>query len=252
MKRLALGDGCVSIISGDAEVRIAKGAKATIVVEPRASLSLTLKVNAGEGSAVKCYMICDKAVRIALTNHVGRKAVVHNSCIYLAGAQVVVRNSLEGDGAQAYDLHAFIGRRDESFRLDAVLRHAAHGTKGDILVKGVVKESASANLGGMIRIEKKGAGAESFLAEHVLLLGPNAKARADPALEIENNDVSSRHAASVSRIDDEKIFYLMSRGLAEEVARNLIVAGFLESVIGRVDDGVWRARMQKTAEKALA
>jgi Fe-S cluster assembly scaffold protein SufB len=252
MRRLTLGDGGVAKISGDAAVSIAKGAKATIVVEPRASFALTLRVNAGEGSAVRCYMICDKAVRIALSNRVGRNAAVHNSCIYLAGAQVDVRNSLEGDGAQAYDLHAFIGRGNDAFRLDAVLRHAAHGTKGDILIKGVVKESASADLGGMIRIEKNGAGAESFLAEHILLLGPDAKARADPALEIENNDVSSRHAASVSQIDDEKIFYLMSRGLAEEAARNLIVGGFLESIIGRVDDGIWRARMLKMAEKALA
>jgi Fe-S cluster assembly scaffold protein SufB len=250
MRRVALGDGGIAKISGDATVSVAKGAKATIVIEPRKHIALTLK--AGEGSDVRCYMVSDSDASVTQTNHVCKRAIVHNSCLYLGGAQVKIHNSLEGDYAQAYDLHAFIGKGNDRFRLDAVLRHAAHGTKGDILVKGVVRESATAALGGMIKIEKNGAGAESFLAEHVLLLGPDAKASANPALEIENNDVSSRHAASVSQIDEEKIFYLMSRGLPEAAARNLVVGGFLESIIGRIEDGEWQARMMERVGKALA
>jgi Fe-S cluster assembly scaffold protein SufB len=86
----------------------------------------------------------------------------------------------------------------------------------------------------MIKIEKNGAGAESFLTQNVILLSPSSHATANPELEIENNDVSSRHAASVSQIDQDKIFYLMSRGISQKDSRKLIVDGFLEAVIEKI------------------
>ena len=56
-----------------------------------------------------------------------------------------------------------------------------------------------------------------------------SKARTDPKLEIQNNDVVCRHSASVSQINEDEIFYLMSRGITRAVARSLIIDGFLES-----------------------
>jgi Fe-S cluster assembly scaffold protein SufB len=100
----------------------------------------------------------------------------------------------------------------------------------------VVKDGASAKISGKIKIEKCGAGAESFLTERVILFNPGAHAIANPELEIENNNVSSRHAASVSQIDEEKIFYLMARGLTREEAKKTIVEGFFESVLGKIEN----------------
>jgi Fe-S cluster assembly scaffold protein SufB len=103
----------------------------------------------------------------------------------------------------------------------------------------------------MIKIEKSGGGAESFLSEHVMLLDPGAHATANPELEIENNDVSSRHAASVSQIDSEKIFYLMSRGLSREESRKMIIEGFLESAIADIPEGKMREELMKKTMAAI-
>jgi Fe-S cluster assembly protein SufD len=76
-------------------------------------------------------------------------------------------------------------------------------------------------------IEKNAQQTKSFLRENVLLLSPNAKAEAIPNLEIEANDVKCSHAATISNISDEEVFYLMSRGISRKEAEELIVEGFL-------------------------
>ena len=83
-------------------------------------------------------------------------------------------------------------------------------------------------LKGKILIEKDAIGAEAFLRFKVLLLGENARAEVDPELEISCNQVKASHAASVGQIDEEQLFYLMSRGLNKKDAVKLIVKAFLE------------------------
>ena len=78
-----------------------------------------------------------------------------------------------------------------------------------------------------ILIEKDAVGAEAFLRFKVLLLGENARAEVDPELEILCNQVKASHAASVGQIDEEQLFYLMSRGLSKQDAVKLIVEAFL-------------------------
>ncbi|MCI0503341.1 SufD family Fe-S cluster assembly protein [Candidatus Micrarchaeota archaeon] len=250
MRKLEVGNGQSAIVIGGSEVRVEAGAEARIVFKPAGDAKIELY--AGEKSRVHCCMVSDTGATFALTNHVGPGAIVHSSFLWLSGAKASVSSILEGTGAEAYDIHAFISRDECELGLDTLLCHEAKGTKGDVLVKGVVGESASARLGGRIKVGKGGAGAESFLAEHVMLLGPEARASANPELEIENNDVSSRHAASVSQIDEAKLFYLMSRGVGREDASGLIVGGFLDSAIGKIGDGEWRGALMERARKALA
>jgi Fe-S cluster assembly protein SufD len=83
------------------------------------------------------------------------------------------------------------------------------------------------------------------LTQNVILLNPKSHATANPELEIENNDVSSRHAASVAQIDEEKIFYLMSRGVSREEARKMIVSGFLEAIVEKIEDDEIRGQINK-------
>lgn len=162
-----------------------------------------------------------------------------------------VENRLAGIGARADDMQVFIAKGDESLRLDSRLVHEAEKTSGDILIKGIVSDRAFADIGGMIKIEESGPGAASFLKEQAMLLGPFARARANPALEIKNNDVSSRHSASVARIGEEKIFYLMSRGLSREEAKGAIVEGFIDSAFAKVGDPEVQAILRKAVLERL-
>ncbi|MFZ5500309.1 MAG: SufD family Fe-S cluster assembly protein, partial [Candidatus Micrarchaeota archaeon] len=160
-------------------------------------------------------------------------SVLRTTSLWLSEGRQKMVNVLSGERSEAYDMHLFIGKKGDLV-IDTTLRHIAKDTKGDVLIKGVVQDGAYAGLDGIVKIEKGASGAESFIAEHVLLLSPQARARARPRLEIENNDVSSRHAASVTPIDKDKAFYLMSRGISEKDSGRLIVEGFMLSAIERM------------------
>ena len=107
--------------------------------------------------------------------------------------------------------------------------HLAPNTRSLVKSKGAAWDSGVVELSGLAKIEKSAPGSVSRVECKALVLGEKARARADPELEILNNDVDCSHAASVREIEKEKIFYLQTRGLSEEEAKRLIVEGFLGS-----------------------
>lgn len=236
-------------IQGDAQVDIADGSIATIIIKPEKDSKVVLSI--GKGCKVRSFVIQEKKASVEQINHVGEDSVIHTYSLWLSDGSGKLLNSLEGARSEAYDVQVFVEKGADRLHLDSVLRHAEKDTKGNILVKGIVRDNAAAKLDGMIKIEKSGGGAESFLSEHVMLLDPGAHATANPELEIENNDVSSRHAASVSQIDSEKIFYLMSRGLSREESRKMIIEGFLESAIADIPEGEMREELMKKTMAAI-
>ncbi len=250
MRRIR-GSGSTSLeVRESAEIEIEAGADAEISIFPSGQMRIGIK--AGRGSRVRCFTVCQSGARISQANRIMAGAHISSSSIWLAGADAKLENALEGKGARSDEMHLFVTGGRDKLRLDSTLRHSERDTKGDILIKGVVRDRASAILEGMIRIDKKGRGAESFLAEHAMLLGKGAHASASPELEIENNDVSSRHAASVSQIDEEKLFYLMSRGIRRREAKGLVVEGFLESALDRMEGDGWRERFLALARSAIS
>ena len=233
-------------IHDDAEIDI--NSDSIIIIRPKKDAAV--KLNIGKNCNVNTYLIQEKEVSVTQENHVGEGSVLHSHCIWVAKGQGKIRNILEGKGSEAYDLHIFVEKED--FHLDTLLRHKEKNTKGNILVKGIVRNNGSAKLDGMIKIDKTGAGADSILTEHVMLLDPGAHATANPELEIENNDVSSTHAASVSQIDENKLFYLMSRGIPKDDAKNLIVEGFLESGVNHIKDEKMKKEFMKLISASQA
>lgn len=105
--------------------------------------------------------------------------------------------------------------------------HRAPHTTANTTLKGVAWDSSQLKLSGIIVIEKSAQQTKSFLRENILLLSPKAKAEAIPNLEILANDVKCSHAATISNISEEQVFYVMSRGLTRKKAEEIIVDGFL-------------------------
>ena len=138
---------------------------------------------------------------------------------------------LNEEGANAKLTGVFTGDTDNAINLNSTMIHHAPHTTGNTLVKGALNGSAKSDLKGMIKIDKHGQGAEDLLTERIILLSSKARAQAEPTLEIDNNEVKATHAASVSKVNEEQLFYLRSRGLSEEQGKNFIVQGFLQEVI---------------------
>lgn len=113
-------------------------------------------------------------------------------------------------------------------RVVVIIHHKSAHTRANTTLKGVARDHASLTFVGRIIIDENCGDSHSFLTERILLLSDTAHAKAVPDLEIKTDDVSCSHAASVSNIPDDHIFYLMSRGLSHSQAEEMIVEGFLE------------------------
>ena len=83
----------------------------------------------------------------------------------------------------------------------------------------------------MVHLQRAAQQTSAYQSTHSLLLSSNARADALPILEIEADDVRCKHGSTTGRVDDEQIFYLMSRGLSRQEAQRMIVQGFFETVI---------------------
>jgi FeS assembly protein SufD len=152
------------------------------------------------------------------------------------------------DGAGAEDVEVVFGDNEQKFDLVSDLSHVGQSTKGRILSNSVLTDKAQSVFKGMIRIGKQAKNSNAYLAGHAILLSEDAKSDAIPGLEILTNDVKATHSASVSQIDEEQIFYIMSRGLTESEAKKFIVLGFLEPAISRIKSEELRDTMRDLIE----
>jgi FeS assembly protein SufD len=149
-----------------------------------------------------------------------------------------IDNLLKGEGAYAEHSDIIFGNKNQAFDITADLTHLEPSTRGRVLAKSVLKDTAKSLFKGMIKISKNAKGSESYLAGHAILLDKGAKSDAIPGLEIETNEVKATHSASVAQMDEEQMFYLMSRGFSKDSARRIVVDGFLEPLARRMSPKV--------------
>lgn len=130
-------------------------------------------------------------------------------------------------GAEVEIAGAFSAENKEAVEVEVVVHHQAPHTRATTVLKGVGRDQAKLRFVGRIIIDPECGDSNSFLTERILLLSDKAMAEAVPDLEILTDDVRCSHAASISRISPEQLFYLMSRGLTKKQAEVLIIEGFL-------------------------
>jgi Fe-S cluster assembly protein SufD len=132
------------------------------------------------------------------------------------------------------------------------LRHVGANTEGHMEFKTVVKDTGYAVFDGMIKIEKGSRGTISRLEEHALHLSQKARNDSIPGLMIDTNDVQrAGHASTSGQIDDEQLFYMLSRGIKREEAIHMIVTGFFEPVLDRIPLEALRDRVSGLIESKL-
>ena len=141
---------------------------------------------------------------------------------------------MDAPGAGGEDTQIFFGRDEQIHFLTTRLLHRVGDSTGNVLVRGALKDRARSIFDGLIRIYHGAQRSNAFLEEHTLLLNPGARSDAIPGLEIEANDVRCTHSATVGEIEDEKLFYLESRGIPYDEARKILVLGFFEFATNKV------------------
>jgi Fe-S cluster assembly protein SufD len=145
---------------------------------------------------------------------------------------------LAGNGAKVTMLAIILGKDTSKLDLNINISHQKPNTKSKIIVKGVLEDNADINFNGLIKIEPGAKDADAWLSAHLLLLSNKAKGTVIPNLEIKENNIKAGHAATIGRINDMELFYLMSRGLSKKEAKSLIIQGFMESILIQFPDKI--------------
>lgn len=144
-----------------------------------------------------------------------------------------IETALRGSGASTQMLGILWGYAHQHTDYHTVQDHMAPHTTSDLLYKGALTDEAKSIFSGRIRVVKGAHGTDAYQANRNVLLSKKASAYPSPNLEIEANEVRCTHGASVGKVDQDQLFYLMSRGLTRDVATRMVVEGFFEDVLQR-------------------
>jgi Fe-S cluster assembly protein SufB len=109
--------------------------------------------------------------------------------------------------------------------------HAAPNTTSNIFAKSISKDGGRSSYRGLLEVAKGAHGSKSKVVCDALLLDPASRSDTYPTIRIGEDDVDVGHEATVSKVGDEQLFYLMTHGIDEEEASKLIVNGFIEPIV---------------------
>ncbi len=168
-----------------------------------------------------------------------------------ANGKVRMDTRLAGPGSEARVTGGYAGGPGQHLDFDTTQVHSAPNTFSDLAFRGVLAAGSTAVWRGMIRVDPGAQGTDAFQESRNLLLSPDAHADAIPGLEIEADDVRCTHAAAIAQIDGDQLFYLTSRGLDPATAKQVIIEGFLESLVERLAEGPVREEISAALERRL-
>ncbi|GAO99594.1 Fe-S cluster assembly protein SufD [Fructobacillus ficulneus] len=163
-----------------------------------------------------------------------------------------VSSRLIGEGAaSAVKVAAFTNQKQvQGFNTE--VQNIGRHTIGHIYQRGVILNSSSLVFNGRGTIIKGAKGSDAQQESRVLMLSERGRGEANPLLLIDESDVTAGHAASVGQVDEQQLYYLMSRGLPEHVARRLVVRGFVGEVLAKLPDVDLQNRVIAAIERKLA
>jgi Fe-S cluster assembly protein SufD len=232
----------VERLTGNADREIAVSTAIDLAAD--ADLTYTVLQNVGPGVRVDASRI----------SHVGEGARIGWNVALLGGASVTDRviSDHTGAGANTEIAALFFPVAREVVQLTTEVQHNVPHTNSQTVVRSIAAGRGRGRYFGNIRIAPHAHGSEASLRDDTLLIGKDAKIDAIPALEIAANDVKAFHGATVGAIDEEHIFYLMSRGIERDAAEKLIALGFFEPSVARFPGEVLRAELRTLLEEKLA
>jgi Fe-S cluster assembly protein SufD len=187
---------------------------------------------------------------------IGRDAKFKHVVVSLGGDLVRVTPSTRftAPGAEAEMFGLYFADAGQHLEQRLFVDHAVANCKSNVLYKGALQgRNAHAVWVGDVLIRKEAEGTDSYEANRNLLLTDGARADSVPNLEIETGLIKGAgHASATGRLDDEHLFYLMARGIPEDVARRLVVRGFLHEVIQHIRVPAIEERLIASVERELA
>ena len=179
---------------------------------------------------------------------VGRDATVTSLIVALGGAfnKANVESAMVEPGARSEMYGLLFGNEKQFFDHHTLQDHMAPNTTSDLLYKDALADGARSVYSGLIRAHGTAQRTDAVQTNRNLLLSDQCRADSIPNLEIETNDLRCTHASTVSPVDEDQIFYLVSRGLDRQTATQLLLEGFFEPVLDVAPLGSLHDRLLRT------
>lgn len=199
----------------------------------------------------------DDAVHLATHQaRVDRDGSLRHVVVSFGGGIVRVNPSVElaGSGARGELFGLAFADAGQHLESQVYLFHKGAATTGDVLYKGALQGAGARTVWiGDVLIGPDATGTDSYEANRNLVLTEGARADSIPNLEIETGDIrGAGHASAPGRFDDEQLFYLQARGIAEDEARRLVVLGFLMEIVQKMGVPEIAERLVSRIEAELA
>ena len=235
--------------------------RATVVFrfEGSATLADNVEVLVGDGAHLTVVSIDDWADDAVHVGHrhanVGRDATFRHVDITFGGDVVRQDTTAEysGPGGSVEMLGLYFADAGQHIEHRLFVDHTAPNTKSHVVYKGALQgEGAHTVWIGNVLIRKVAEGIETFEENRNLVLTDGCQADSVPNLEIETGEIEGAgHASATGRFDDEQLFYLRSRGVPEDEARRLVVHGFFNDLIRKIDVPELEEQLFATVEQEL-
>ncbi len=195
-----------------------------------------------KNAILKNYKI-DKKINTNLkydfSNIIQKENSISETFIFSAGSDFLkneINCNLEGKYSSAFinGIHYLSNNKHHEIRTNT--NHLFENTKSYQLIKSVIDNNSKSVYQGRIHVDSKAQKTDGYQLSKAILLNDQAEFNAKPELEIYADDVKCSHGSASGSINEDSIFYLMSRGLDYKVARNLLINGFLLDVVEKITD----------------
>lgn len=235
-------------------------ATAVLLNSGEALLSENVEIVLEEGASLTVVTVQEWAQdAVHLASHfarVGRDATLKHVVVSLGGSVVRVNSSvsLGSDGGSVELDGAYFADAGQHLEQQVFVDHDAPNTVSRVTYKGALQGQGAHTVWiGDVLIRQGAAGTDSYEQNRNLLLTEGTRADSIPNLEIETGDITGAgHASASGRFDDEQLFYLQSRGIADDEARRLVVLGFLSEILQKIGSSALEARLHDSIVAELA
>ena len=200
-------------------------------------LSNLSHIKLAEGAKLNRILV-QKVNQFSTFNHLENIELARNSeftniSLQLGGAQSRIESKgvIAGEGASFNNFSLSLGNGEQLFDQRTVQHHISPHGKSNLLFKNALLDESKSIFSGLIKVDHTAQNTDAYQTNRNLLLSAHAEADSLPGLEILANEVKCSHGATTSKIDEQELFYLLSRGIHRNVAEKLIILGFFDEII---------------------
>ena len=198
--------------------------------------------NLGKNAILKNYKIDKKSntnIKYDYSSITQKENSISETFIFSSGSDYIkneVSCNLEGQYSSAFINGIHLLSKNKHHEIRTKTNHLYENTKSYQLIKSVIDDSSKSVYQGKIYVDSKAQKTDGYQLSKAVLLNEQAEFNAKPELEIYADDVKCSHGSASGSLDDNSIFYLMSRGLDKKTAKELLINGFLLDVVEKITD----------------